>query len=79
MFATHLINKMPLNFIGFHSPYEKLNGNKYNLGHLKSFGCLCSISTIKAYRTKFDSRAQFCVLLCYPPGQKTYKVLCQYW
>lgn len=39
------------------------------------FGCLVFTSTIKAHKTKFDSREIPCVLLGYPIGQKSYKLL----
>lgn len=74
--VTHLINRMPLSSVGFHSPYERLKGIKPKLTHLKVFGCLCSISTLKTHRTKFHSIDTFCVFLGYPPDQKAYKVFC---
>ena len=72
--ATHIINRMPLRSVNFTSPYELLNGKKPDLAHLKVFGCLCYISTLKTGRAKFDKRASPCVLLGYPPNQKAFKV-----
>lgn len=46
--ATHVINRMPLSSVSFTSPYEALNGKKPDLQHLKVFGCLCYVSTLKA-------------------------------
>uniref|UniRef100_A0A803N009 Retroviral polymerase SH3-like domain-containing protein n=1 Tax=Chenopodium quinoa TaxID=63459 RepID=A0A803N009_CHEQI len=58
----------------FASPYELLNGKKPDLSHLKVFGSLCYVSTLKMGRTKFDSRATPCVLVGYPPDQKAYRI-----
>lgn len=73
--AAHLINRMPLSTLEFRTPYEKLNGVKPSLAHLRVFGCLCFVSTLKSHRNKFDQRASPSVFLGYPTGQKAYKVL----
>ena len=72
--ATHLINRMTLSSVNFQSPYELLYGHKPSLTHLKVFGCLCYVSTIKAHRSKFEPRALSCIFLGYPSGQKAYRV-----
>ena len=72
--ATYLINHMPLTSIGNISPYEKLFGHPPNNDHLRTFGCLCFVSTIKQGRSKFDPRAENYIFLKYPYGQKAYKV-----
>ncbi|XP_021771790.1 uncharacterized protein LOC110735924 [Chenopodium quinoa] len=45
--ATHVINRMPLSSVKFTSPYELLHDKKPVLSHLKVFGCLCYVSTLK--------------------------------
>lgn len=66
---------MPLRIVGFSSSYEKPNGTKLSLAHLRVLGCLFSVSTLKAHGPKFDPRASFCVFLGYPLDQKASKVL----
>lgn len=73
--ATYLINRMPLKSIDFHSPYSKIYNDQPSLQHLKSFGCLCYVSTSKVQRSKFDHRAFPAVFLGYPVSTKGYKVL----
>lgn len=72
--ATYLINRMKLGALGNVSPHEKLFGVPPKIDHLRAFGCLCYTSTLKQGRTKFQSRAEPCVFLGYPYGQKPYKV-----
>lgn len=56
------------------TPYEKYHGTKPNLEHLKVFGCLCFVSTLKQGRHKFSERAQKCVFLGYSISKKGYKL-----
>ena len=45
--AVNLINRMPLTVLGGIRPYEKFHGTNPKLDHLKVFGCLCFVSTLK--------------------------------
>lgn len=71
--ATYIINRSPLASIGYTTPYEKLFGDKPSYDHMKAFGCLLFVSTLKQGRSKFDARAHPCVFIGYPFGQKAYK------
>ena len=39
--ATYLINRMPMRFLNFSSPWQQLFGNSPNYMTLKVFGCAC--------------------------------------
>lgn len=73
--ATYLINRKPLKSLNLSSPYFKLYNINPSLSHLRVFGCLCFVSTIKAHRTKFEPRVTPCVFIRYSNSQKGHKVL----
>lgn len=60
------------NVLGGLTPYEKCFGKKPDYEHLKVFGCLRFVSTLKRKIHKFMPRAQQCV--GYSPSKKGYKV-----
>ncbi|KAL2923456.1 Retrovirus-related Pol polyprotein from transposon RE1 [Bienertia sinuspersici] len=68
--AAYLINRMPLKPLSFKTPFYMLFHSNASLEHLKVFGCLCYISTTRAYRTKFEPRANHGVFLGYSVTQK---------
>lgn len=73
--AVFLINRTPSLLLGKKSPYEILTRKTPDYSFLKSFGCLCYVSTLLKDRTKFTPRADECVFLGYSSGYKGYKVL----
>lgn len=64
--ASLLLNKL--------SPYKALFKKKPDFSFLRSFGCLCYVSTLVKNRHKFTPRANPCVFLGYAFGYKGYKV-----
>lgn len=73
--AVFLINRLPSPVIGNKTPYEKLTGKQPEYESLKTFGCLCYVSTSTKNRLKFDPRDRACIFLGYPTGYKSYKLL----
>ena len=73
--AVFLINRIPSVLLKNKSPYELLNKKAPDYKFLRSFGCLCYVSTLQKDRNKFSPRADQCVFLGYSSGYKGYKVL----
>ncbi|CAA7023550.1 unnamed protein product [Microthlaspi erraticum] len=73
--AVFLINRTPSLLLAKLSPFEVLAKKSPDCSFLRSFGCLCYVSTLLKDRHKFSPRADACVFLGYPSGCKGYKVL----
>lgn len=71
--ATHIINLLPVQSLGFKTPFELLYQTLPNYLHLRVFGCLCYATKVYIH-DKFESRAIKGVLLGYPFGKKGYKI-----
>lgn len=73
--VVHLINRMPSKILNEKSSFHVLHNEQSSLERLKSFGCLCYVSSLTRGRDKFMPRANPCIFVGYPSGQKAYKVL----
>ena len=73
--VVYLINRMPTAISQDQSPFQVLHNVSPSYEHLKTFGCLCFASTLKRQRDKLQPRANPCIFLGYPYGQKAYKLL----
>lgn len=73
--AVFLINRIPSPLLKNVSPYELLVKKQPDYSLLRSFGCLCYVSTHLKDRNKFSPRASSCVFIGYASGYKGYKVL----
>ena len=63
--AVFLINRTPSLLLNKISPYEKLTGKRPDYHFLRSFGCLCYVSTLDKDRHKFKLRDKTCIFLGY--------------
>jgi len=58
--ATHIINKLPMDNLGWKSPFEVLCGSAPDLGNLRATGCLC-YATKLGETDKLGAREQKCL------------------
>lgn len=60
--ATHIVNTLPMESLGWKSPFEKLYGQPPQYQDLRVIACLCFAANV-GVTGKFDSRARKCILL----------------
>lgn len=73
--AVFLINRLPSSLLQDKSPFQILTSKRPDYTDIRTFGCLCYVSTSSKNRHKFQPRAKACIFLGYPSGYKGYKVM----
>ncbi|KAL4379256.1 hypothetical protein GQ457_02G035690 [Hibiscus cannabinus] len=68
--ATYIINRLPSKNLDGKSPYELLHSQTPTYSHLKTFGCMCFVATLKSSCDKFTERALPGVFIGYASGVK---------
>jgi len=56
--VIHIINRISRPLLANQSPFDCLYKSLPNLSNVKSFGCLCSVSTLVSHCSNFDIRAR---------------------
>ena len=72
--AVYLRNRSPTTAVQGKTPFEAWTEEKPDVGHLKTFGCLCYAHVAKDERQKFDSKARKCIMLGYGTEIKAYRL-----
>lgn len=73
-YVVHIINRLPFPLLDNKSPYELLYDKIPDYNSLRSFGCLCYVSTLSKGRTKFSNRAENGVFIGFENGVKGYRI-----
>ena len=71
----HAYNIIPIKWADYKTPKELRSGEKLNIPHLKVFGCLAWVHTLKKRRHKLKPKSIEMIFVRYEPGSKGY----QFW
>ena len=72
--AVYLRNRSPTKAVESMTPFEAWVGEKPNVGHLRTFGCVAYAHVAKDERKKLDSKARKCIFLGYGAETKGYRL-----
>ena len=72
--AVYLRNRDPTKAVKGMTPFEALTGERPNVEHLKTFGCVAYAHIPKDERQKLDSKARKCIFLGYGTDTKGYRL-----
>ena len=72
--AVYLRNRSPTKAVEGMTPFEAWVGEKPNVGHLRTFGCVAYAHVAKDERKKLDAKARKCVFLGYGTETKGYRL-----
>lgn len=70
-----LLNRLPAPLLKDKSPYQMLTSKQPDYTRIRTFGCLCYVSTSSKNIHQFQPRAKASIFLGYPSGYKGYKVM----
>jgi transposase InsO family protein len=72
--AVYLLNRVPTKSLARRTPYEAWHGVKPAVHHLRIFGCVVHVKTVKPHLRKLEDQSTKMVLLGYEKGTKAYRV-----
>ena len=72
--AVYLRNRSPTKAVEGMTPFEAWVGEKPNVGHLRTFGCVAYAHVAKDERKKLDAKARKCVFLGYGTETRGYRL-----
>lgn len=72
--ATYIINRTPTMANNGVTPYELLFGKPPSYNQMKIVGCLSYVRNSSKQKDKIDARAERCMFVGYPQGQKGWRV-----
>nr|AAU90089.1 putative polyprotein [Oryza sativa Japonica Group] len=72
--AVYLLNRSPTKSLDGVTPYEAWHGRRPSVEHLKVFGCVGYVKTVKPNLRKLDDRGTRMVFIGYEQGSKAYRM-----
>ncbi len=74
--AVYIKNQCPTKALDSKTPQEAWNGRKFDVSHLKVFGCKAFTHVPDEKRTKLESKSMPYMFLGYHEGTKVYCLMC---
>ncbi|CAN6457819.1 unnamed protein product [Victoria cruziana] len=71
--AMYILNRVPCKAVP-DTPYERWNGRKPDLMHIKRWGTVAHVKITDPNQDKLDSRSVKCIFIGYPKGSKGYRL-----
>lgn len=70
--AVYLLNRAPTKSVAGRTPFEAWHGHKPDVEHLRTFGCVAYVKTVRPHVKKLDDRSTPMVYIGYEPGAKVW-------